>query len=145
MHYGTPDQKRTAWSVVETLAAEQQPDGGWKENAAADGSSAFSTGQVLYAFKQAGISIHGPMFRRGVDFLLKHQVNDPKDLNNGTWPAMHTESKQPSSYAPTMWAVIGLAGSYGVEPTGALQIVKQQGDKPPARNLDDRARRRLAR
>jgi hypothetical protein len=135
MHYGTPDQKRTAWSVVETLAAEQQPDGGWKENDAADGSSAFSTGQVLYAFKQAGISIHGEMFRRGVDFLLKHQVNDPKDLNNGTWPPMHTETKRPSSYAPTMWAVIGLAGSYGVEPTGALQIVKQQGDKPPARNL----------
>jgi hypothetical protein len=135
MHYGTPDQKRTAWSVVEMLAAEQQPDGGWKENDAADGSSAFSTGQVLYAFKQAGVSIHGPMFTRGVEFLLKHQVNDPKDLNDGTWPAMHTETKRPSSYAPTMWAVIGLAGSYGVEPTGALRIVKQQGDKPPARNL----------
>ena len=135
MHYGTPDQKRAAWSVVETLAAEQQPDGGWKENDAANGSSAFSTGQVLYAFKQAGISIHGPMFIRGVDFLLEHQVNDPRDLNNGTWPAMHTETKRPSSYAPTMWAVIGLAGSYGVEPTGALKIVRQQGDKPPARNL----------
>jgi Ca-activated chloride channel family protein len=35
-----------------------------------------------------------------------------------------------------MWAVIGLAGSYGAEPTGALQIVKQQGDKPPSRNLE---------
>jgi hypothetical protein len=136
MHYGTPDQKRSAWSVVETLAAEQQPDGGWKENAAADGSSPFSTGQVLYAFKQAGVSIHGAMFRRGVDFLLTHQNNDPKDLNNGTWPPMHTETKRPSSYAPTMWAVIGLAGSYGVEPTGALQIVKQQGDKPATRNLE---------
>jgi hypothetical protein len=34
-----------------------------------------------------------------------------------------------------MWAVIGLAGAYGPEPTGALQIVKQEGDKPPARNL----------
>ncbi len=136
MHYGAPDQKRTAWSVVETLAAEQEPDGGWKEKTAAGGSSPFSTGQVLYAFKQAGVSIHGPMFRRGVDFLLKHQINDPKDLNNGTWPPMNTETKRPSSYAPTMWAVIGLAGSYGVEPTGALQIVKQQGDKPPTRNLE---------
>lgn len=136
MHYGTPEQKRTAWSVVELLAGEQQPDGGWKENDVADGSSAFSTGQVLYAFKQAGISIHGTMFRRGVDFLLKYQVNDPKALNNGTWPPMHTETKRPSSYAPTMWAVIGLAGSYGVEPTGALQIVRQQGDKPPTRNLE---------
>jgi hypothetical protein len=135
MHYGTPDQKRTAWSVVETLAAEQLPDGGWKENAAADGSSAFSTGQVLYAFKQAGVSIHGEMFRRGVDFLLTHQVNDPKDLHNGTWPAMHSETKRPSSYAPTMWAVIGLAGSYGAQETGALKIVKQQGDHPPTPNL----------
>lgn len=135
MHYGTPDQKRAAWSVVETLAAEQMPDGGWKEHPSADGSSAFSTGQVLYAFKQAGISIHGPMFGRGVDFLLRHQKNDPKDLDNGTWPAMHTETKRPSSYAPTMWAVIGLAGSHGVEPTGALQIIRQQGDKPQARNL----------
>jgi Ca-activated chloride channel family protein len=35
-----------------------------------------------------------------------------------------------------MWAVIGLAGSYGADPTGALQIVKQQGDKPPSRNLE---------
>jgi hypothetical protein len=135
MHYGTPDQKRTAWSVVEMLAAEQQPDGGWKANAAAGGSSPFSTGQVLYAFKQAGVSIHGPMFRRGVDFLLEHQIHDPKDLNNGAWPPMHSEHKRPSSYPPTMWAVIGLAGAYGVEPTGALQIVKQQGDKPPTRNL----------
>ncbi len=136
MHYGIPDQKRLAWSVVETLAAEQQGDGGWKENDRADGSSPFSTGQVLYAFKQAGVSIHGPMFRRGVDFLLEHQNNDPKDLNNGTWPPMHTEAKRPSSYAPTMWAVIGLAGSYGVEPTGALQIVKQLSDKPPTRKLE---------
>src|SRR6185295_18593803 len=58
MHYGTPDQKRLAWSVVETLATEQQPDGGWKEHAKSAGSNAIATGQVLYAFKQAGLSIH---------------------------------------------------------------------------------------
>ena len=136
MHYGTPEQKRTAWSVVETLAAEQQADGGWKEKAASSGSNAIATGQVLYAFKQAGISIHGDMFRRGVDFLLQHQINDPTSLDDGSWAAMNTQSERPSGYAHTMWAVIGLAGAYGPEPTGALQIVKQQGDKPPARNLE---------
>ncbi len=136
MHYGTSDQKRQAWSVVETLAAEQQPDGGWKENAAAPGSNAIATGQVLYAFKEAGISIHGDMFRRGVDFLLGHQSKDPAALDNGSWVAMNTASEKPTSFAHTMWAVIGLAGAYGPEPTGALQIVKQQGDKPPARNLE---------
>jgi hypothetical protein len=135
MHYGTPDQKRLAWSVVETLAAEQQPDGGWKEHAATAGSNAIATGQVLYAFKQAGISIHGDMFRRGVDFLLGHQSKDPAALENGSWIAMNTESERPTGFAHTMWAVIGLAGAYGSVPTGALQIVKQEGDKPPSRNF----------
>jgi hypothetical protein len=136
MHYGTPEHKRSAWSVVETLASEQQADGGWKENAAGKGSNAIATGQVLYAFKQAGVSIHGDMFRRGVEFLLKHQINDPTLLEDGSWAAMNTQSEKPSGYAHTMWAVIGLAGAYGAEPTGALQIVKQQGDKPPSRNLE---------
>ncbi len=136
MHYGTPDQKRAAWSVVETLAIDQQADGGWKENEKSKGSNAIATGQVLYAFKQAGVSIHGDMFRRGVDFLLTHQAKDPKALDNGAWEAMNTESEKPSAFAHTMWAVIGLAGAYGAEPTGALQIVKQQGDKPPSRNLE---------
>jgi len=135
MHYGTPDQKRMAWSVVEELSTEQQPDGGWKEAAAMEGSNAIATGQVLYAYKQAGVSIHTPMFRRGVDFLLKNQVNEPTP-DNGLWNAAHTESKRPSAFAHTMWAVIGLAGAYGPEPTGALQIVKQQGDKLPSRNLE---------
>jgi hypothetical protein len=134
MQHGTPDQKRIAWSAVEELAAEQQPDGGWKEAAARNGSNAFATGQALYAFKRAGVSIHGDMFRRGVEFLMRSQVNDPTP-DNGMWNATNTQSDRPSAFAHTMWAVIGLAGSYGVEPTGALQIVKQQGDKPPTRNL----------
>jgi len=135
MHYGTPDQKRSAWSVVETLTTEQQDDGGWKEHAKSAGSNAIATGQVLYAFKQAGVSIHSEMFKRGVDFLLKDQENNPVP-ENGSWPVTNTDSKRPSSFAHTMWAVIGLAGAYGPEATGALQIVKQQGDKPPARNLE---------
>ena len=135
MHYGTPDQKRAAWSVVERLAADQQADGGWKENEKSAGSNAIATGQVLYAFKQAGVSIHGDMFRRGVDFLLTHQEKDPEALDNGAWEAMNTASEKPSAFAHTMWAVIGLAGAYGAEATGALQIVKQEGDKPPSRNL----------
>ena len=135
MRDGTSDQKRTAWSVVEELSAEQQPDGGWKEHSATDGSNAIATGQVLYAFKQAGVSIHGAMFRRGVDFLLQSQMNEPTP-DNGLWKSIHTQSERPSDFAHTMWAVIGLAGSYGADPTGALQIVKQQGDKPATPNLE---------
>ncbi len=135
VHYGTPDQKRMVWSVVEELSTEQQADGGWKEAPAAAGSNAIATGEVLYAFRQAGVSIHTPMFKRGVDFLLAQQENKPIP-ENGSWYATNTASKRPSSMAHTMWAVIGLAGAYGPERTGALHIVKQQGDKPSTPNLE---------
>jgi hypothetical protein len=131
--FGNPEQKRAAWALVETLAAEQEADGGWKEVSAAEGSNAFATGQVLYAFKQAGISIRSEMFQRGVDYLLKTQVNETAD-NNGSWKAVNTFSGHASDFAPTMWAVIGLAGAYGVEPKGALQVVRE-GDKVAAHNL----------
>ena len=134
MHYGTPEQRRMAWSVVEGLAAEQQPDGGWKEVAGMEGSNAFATGQVLYAFKQAGVSVQSPMFKRGVDYLLQGQINESVP-ENGSWKAVHTQSERKSVFAPTMWAVIGLAGAYGTDPKGALQIVKQ-GDKSAGRNLE---------
>jgi hypothetical protein len=134
MHFGSPEQKRIAWSTVESLAAQQQPDGGWKETASMDGSNAFATGQALYAFKQAGMSVQGEMFRRGVDYLMNSQINEPTE-SNGSWKAVHTQSESKTSFAPTMWAVIGLAASYGEAPMGALQI-KKAGDKVAARNLE---------
>ena len=134
-HYGTPDHKHQAWSVVEELAAQQQADGGWKESVGVDGSNAFATGQVLYALKQAGVSVRSEMFRRGVDYLLKTQVVSDTSAASGSWKAVHTESQRKSDFAPTMWAVIGLAGAYGPEPTGALRVVKQ-GDKTAGRNLE---------
>jgi von Willebrand factor type A domain-containing protein len=51
------------------------------------------------------------------------------------WKAVHTQSQRKSDFAPTMWAVIGLAGAYGVEPKGALQIVRE-GDRVAAHNLE---------
>ena len=135
MDYGTPDQRRIAWSTVEALAARQQKDGGWKEVAAMDGSNAFATGQALYAFKRAGVSVGGEMFRRGVDYLLKSQVNDGTQ-SRGSWKVVHSQSHRPSDIAPTMWAVIGLAGSYGTDPKGALHVTKEQGEKAMPPNLE---------
>jgi len=133
-HFGTPEQKRAAWPLAEALAAQQAPDGGWKEIPAMEGSNAFATGQVLYAFKQAGVSVRSEMFRRGVDYLLKTQMREPTPAN-GSWKAMHTQSQRKSDFAPTMWAVIGLAGAYGTDPKGALHVVKEQGDNA-GRNLE---------
>jgi hypothetical protein len=134
MHFGSPEQKRIAWATVESLAGQQQPDGGWKETPSMDGSNAFATGQALYAFKQAGVSVQGEMFRRGVDYLMNTQINESTE-SNGSWKAVHTQSDGKTSFAPTMWAVIGLAASYGDAPMGALQIMKE-GDKIAARNLE---------
>jgi hypothetical protein len=133
MRFGSPEQKRIAWSTVESLAEQQQPDGGWKETPQMDGSNAFATGQALYAFKQAGVSVQGEMFRRGVDNLLQTQIKEPTDAN-GSWEAVHTQSERKTSFAPTMWAVIGLASSYGDSPMGALQVVRD-GDRIAAHNL----------
>ena len=133
-HYGSQEQKRAAWPLAEALAAQQAPDGGWKETPAMEGSNAFATGLVLYAFKQAGISVRSEMFRRGVEYLLKTQVRDAT-TDNGSWKAIHTQSERATDFPPTMWAVIGLAGAYGTEPLGALQVVRE-GDKIARRNLE---------
>jgi Ca-activated chloride channel family protein len=75
------------------------------------------------------------MFRRGVDFLLKNQVVEP-DGNWGSWKSVHTQSNRPSDFAATMWAVIGLAGSYGTESKGALRVAREQGEKATPPNLE---------
>ena len=129
-----PDKRDIAWALVDKLAVEQQPDGGWKETAAMMGSNAFATGQVLYAYQQAGVSVLSPTFRRGVDYLLKNQVNDTSP-DNGVWYAINTQSDDKTELAPTMWAVIGLAAAFGEDTPGALQVGQPQSGQPP-RNLE---------
>jgi hypothetical protein len=135
MRFGSAEQKRVAWPMVETLTREQQEDGGWKETATMDGSNAFATGQVLYAYKQAGVSVLSPTFRRGVDYLLKTQVNDTSP-NNGIWHAINTQSTDLTELAPTMWAVIGLAAAYDESPPGALQVGDPQTGRATTKNLE---------
>lgn len=130
-----PDKRDAMWALVDKLASEQQPDGGWKETAAMMGSNAFATGQVLYAYQQAGVSILSPNFRRGVDYLLKTQVNDTSP-DNGIWYAINTQSDVKSELAPTMWAVIGLAAAYGEDTPGALQVGEPQTGRPRLKNLE---------
>jgi hypothetical protein len=135
--FGTPQQKRLIAPVLDQLITEQQPDGGWKERVAGKGSNAFATGQVLYALKDAGASTRSPVFARGVRYLLETQVHDTHLKDDGTWPATNTDTARPSNFAPTMWAVIALTGSYGTTTTGGLQVVtKLQREKPPSRNLE---------
>ncbi|MBI2570559.1 MAG: hypothetical protein HYV63_26455 [Candidatus Schekmanbacteria bacterium] len=87
------------------LLAHQLDSGGWAEMKGM-GANGFATGQALYALKVAGESIVSAPFQNGVRWLLEHQ------LWTGAWPAEATRSHRPSEYAPTMWAVIALAGSF---------------------------------
>jgi ankyrin repeat protein len=61
------------------LLAEQGKDGGWSQLASLP-SDAYATGQVLIALEQSGaVSVAGPAYRRGTQFLLQTQLAD------GSW------------------------------------------------------------
>jgi len=106
--FGTPAQRDAAVHLVDQVEREQDADGGWREMPELKGSSALATGQVLYALQAGGVSIASPTFMNGVRYLLK--IQEP----TGAWPQQGegtTYSHRPSEFAPTMWAVIGLAGT----------------------------------
>ncbi len=134
--YGTPEQRRLIRPELEHLAAEQWKDGGWKERATMTGSNAYATGQVLYALKQAGASTHSGVFRRGVQYLIETQMRDGRAGVIGPWKAINTQSMRPTNFDPTMWAAIGLAGTYSPERTGGLQVLFESARKPASRNVE---------
>jgi hypothetical protein len=131
--YGRPEQQAVVNQLVERLKKEQRADGGWaeyvEEPPRGKGSNAFATGQVLYAFKQAGVPVQSREFARGVRFLIDTQKE------TGAWPVMNTWSSNPSEFAPSMWAVIGLAGAYSEEPLGTLQVTSSIQRSERSRNL----------
>jgi len=110
--FGDPAQREAAASIVQKLKTEQKADGGWSESPDMKKSDAFATGQVLYAFKEAGVSPESEEFSNGVRYLLRTQ--DP----SGSWTG---SSDRPSSFAPTMWAVIGLAGNVELPTADSLK------------------------
>ena len=62
----------------QALITLQRPDGGWGQMPTLS-SDAYATGQALYALQVAGVGAKDPVYRRGVDFLLRTQLED------GTW------------------------------------------------------------
>jgi ankyrin repeat protein len=65
------------------IAREQRPDGGWSQLPTLQ-SDAYATGQVLVALEASGMKTTDPVFRRGVEFLLRTQLPD------GSW---HVKSR----------------------------------------------------
>jgi ankyrin repeat protein len=115
--------------LARALAAKQQPDGGWAQNAYL-GSDAYATGQAIHALIESG-AFHSAdaMVQRGVHFLLAAQQED------GSW---HVRSRSPKfqpyfqsgfphnhdqwiSMAATGWAAMAVAEAAEPEKTAILR------------------------
>jgi ankyrin repeat protein len=71
------DKDATRKAVREVLAL-QRPDGGWSDFPSME-SHAYTTGETLVALHTAGVPVSDAAYQRGVQFLLKTQLED------GSW------------------------------------------------------------
>jgi len=116
-----PPQER-----VKQLIALQRPSGGWgqTENLPSD---AYATGEVLYALHESGMAASDPVYKRGVDFLLRTQLEDGswhvKTRAAGFQPYFQSgyphDHDQWISEAGSAWAVIALADALPKQETRA--------------------------
>ena len=142
--------------VGRDLIERQRADGGWPQLPRYD-SDAYSTGEALYALREAGVSTTDPVWRKGLKFLVSTQARD------GTW-RVRTRMISPAtvspeyfttgfpyrkdeflSYAGSCWAVMALMSALPEQPS--LPGVAQCGAGPglaaavlPSRGLLLRAR-----
>jgi len=103
------------------VLALQHPDGGWSQVPGLQ-SDAYATGQALYALHVgAGLPVNDPVYKRGVQYLLRTQDKDGSwFVNKRAVPANnyfdagfpHGES-QYASFNGTCWATMALLESVG--------------------------------
>lgn len=118
-------------AAVSDLLSMQDTDGGWPQLRGYE-SDAYSTGESLFALREAGAAANTPAWTRGMTFLLSTQAPD------GTWH-VHTRMISPAtvsppyfatgfpygkdeflSYAGTSWAVMALLRSFPDPPPPKL-------------------------
>jgi ankyrin repeat protein len=102
--------------AMRDLIATQKTDGGWSDNPYMPTTS-YATGEALMALHEAGMPVTDPVWKRGVQFLLRTQTED------GSWYVRsHSFAAQPYfddgfphgadqwiSASGTNWAVMVLA------------------------------------
>ena len=69
--------------LIAELTRQQRADGGWAQLPDMD-SDAYATATVLYALAESGTAPTDAVYRRGLEYLLKHQLDD------GSW---HVKSR----------------------------------------------------
>ena len=106
-------------AAAKALAAEQRPDGGWRQLASL-GSDAYATGEALYALNTAGhMSPADPVYAKGVKYLLSTQAADGSwhVKSRSIWLQPYFDSGFPYgtdqwiSAAGTSWAVMALSAT----------------------------------
>jgi ankyrin repeat protein len=102
--------------AIEALRALQRPDGGWAQLATLP-SDAYATGTALFALNQAGgVPVSAPVYRRGVDYLLRTQDEDGSwfvskraiPANNYFDAGFPHGQSQYMSFSATCWATMAL-------------------------------------
>ena len=122
------------------LISRQRRDGGWPQ-LPRYASDAYSTGEALFALREAGVPISDPAWRRGLKFLVSTQAR------NGTWH-VRTRMLSPAeisppyfetgfpygkdeflSYAGSCWAVMALLAALPEWPSGAPVTQRASGNE----------------
>jgi ankyrin repeat protein/mono/diheme cytochrome c family protein len=101
---------------AKSLAALQRADGGWSQLPAM-ASDAYATGEAVFALGfAAGLTISDPVFRKGMDYLLRTQASDGswRVKSRAIWLQPYFDSGFPYgqdqfiSTAGTAWATLAL-------------------------------------
>ncbi|MEQ1829085.1 MAG: dienelactone hydrolase family protein [Pirellula sp.] len=113
--------------LIADLMKSQRQDGGWAQKAVME-SDAYATGTALYALNRTGTAISDPVWKRGIEYLVKTQHE------NGSWHVVtrsnpiqtyyetgfpHAKDQFISSYA-TAWATICLLYSLPEQPVKTI-------------------------
>jgi len=109
---GVGSNDETMQKLAKLLLARQATDGGWPMTSETE-SSAFPTGQTLYALRVAGLTDRDAAMQRGTAWLIAHQAQD------GGW------SHAGSGKAEAMWGVLGLVS---VDVLSVASLDLQDGD-----------------
>ena len=101
-------------AIRDEILADQLADGGWREANKYAWSSAFATGQALYALCRAGVSRYDPQVVKGLDWLMHTQgayfdnnATHPAYTWDGAWQLQNTGAS--ARFASTLWPAIALA------------------------------------
>jgi ankyrin repeat protein len=108
----------------------QRADGGWADLPTMS-NSAYSTGRALFALQAAGLAVSDPVYRRGMEYLLKNQLAD------GSW-YVRTRALGFQPYFETGFPH-GVNQSISAAATNWATMALLLGSQPPAGKSEPRA------